>query len=253
MKNIYLIPTDKPTMLAYYQEGTSYKESKLQVVKHTSSDYKYQYVYITSDEKIKGDDWGLSLGVEGGNLLFKAKNIEYHSTCKKIVLTNDPKLIGDGVQDINGEFLEWFCNNSSCEEVEVETYLVRSRFIWRTDYRIIIPKEEPKQVWEQIIETCGGKEEFMESAGLLPKQETLEEVAHKMLDDYGIKSIGQSIGVLEVKKLMVKMAKWQQEQDKNNEKELYSEIEYLIINWSNDETKTAGALTRQIIEQFKKK
>ena len=48
-------------------------------------------------------------------------------------------------------------------------------------------------------------------------------------------------------------AKWQQEQDKNNEKELYSEIEYLIINWSNDGTKTAGALTRQIIEQFKKK
>jgi hypothetical protein len=43
------------------------------------------------------------------------------------------------------------------------------------------------------------------------KQATLEEVAHKMLDDYGIKSMGQSIGVLEVKKLMVKMAKWQQE------------------------------------------
>ena len=45
-------------------------------------------------------------------------------------------------------------------------------------------------------------------------QETLEEVAHKMLDDYGIKSMGQSIGVLKVKKLMVKMAKWQQEQDR---------------------------------------
>lgn len=38
------------------------------------------------------------------------------------------------------------------------------------------------------------------------KQETLEEVAHKMLIDYGILSIGQSVGVLEVKKLMVKMA-----------------------------------------------
>jgi hypothetical protein len=43
------------------------------------------------------------------------------------------------------------------------------------------------------------------------KQETIEEAAHKMLDDYGIKSMGQSIGVLEVKKLMVKMAKWQAE------------------------------------------
>ena len=43
------------------------------------------------------------------------------------------------------------------------------------------------------------------------KQETLEEVAHEMLVDYGIKSIGQSIGVLTVKKLMVNMAKWQAE------------------------------------------
>ena len=42
-------------------------------------------------------------------------------------------------------------------------------------------------------------------------KETLEEVAHEILVDYGIKSISQSIGVLTVKKLMVNMAKWQQE------------------------------------------
>ena len=50
------------------------------------------------------------------------------------------------------------------------------------------------------------------------KQETLEEAAHEMLVDYGIKSIGQSIGVLTVKKLMVNMAKWQAER-------MYSEEE----------------------------
>ena len=66
--------------------------------------------------------------------------------------------------------------------------------------------QKPKQ------DTVG--KEFYESADkviTVKRQETLEEVAHKMLDDYGIKSIGQSIGVLEVKKLMVKMAKWQAE------------------------------------------
>ena len=54
-------------------------------------------------------------------------------------------------------------------------------------------------------------------------KETLEEVAHKMLVDYGIKSIGQSIGVLTVKKLMVNMAKWQQERmySKEDLKEVY--------------------------------
>ena len=33
-------------------------------------------------------------------------------------------------------------------------------------------------------------------------------------------------------------------------KELYSEIEDLIIRWSNDGTKTAGHLTRQIMESI---
>ena len=39
-------------------------------------------------------------------------------------------------------------------------------------------------------------------------------------------------------------------------KELYSEIEDLIITWNLDGSKTAGALTREImllIDQFKKK
>jgi hypothetical protein len=46
-------------------------------------------------------------------------------------------------------------------------------------------------------------------------QETLEKAAHKMLMDYGIMSVGESINVLNVKKLMVLFAKLQQEQDKN--------------------------------------
>ena len=44
-----------------------------------------------------------------------------------------------------------------------------------------------------------------------PKQETLEEAAHKMLMDFGIMSVGESINVLNVKKLMVLFAKEQQE------------------------------------------
>jgi hypothetical protein len=52
MKNIHLIATDKPSILAYYQESTSYKEPVLQLVSTTSSDYKYQNIYITSEEEI---------------------------------------------------------------------------------------------------------------------------------------------------------------------------------------------------------
>jgi hypothetical protein len=83
-----------------------------------------------------------------------------------------------------------------------------------------------------------------------PKQETLEEVAHKMLDDYGIKSMGQSIGVLEVKKLMVKMAKWQQERS-------YSEEEVIKFGqWLsefNNLDNESEYVIKELLEQFKNK
>ena len=38
-----------------------------------------------------------------------------------------------------------------------------------------------------------------------------------------------------------------------SEKELYTQIENLIIFWSNDGTKTAGSLTREIMDLIKTK
>jgi len=80
-------------------------------------------------------------------------------------------------------------------------------------------------------ETLG--KEFYESADkaiTISRPETLEEFAHKMLDDYGIKSMGESIGVLEVKKLMVKMAKWQQEKSYSEEEMIRFASLYTNIN-----------------------
>jgi hypothetical protein len=50
-----------------------------------------------------------------------------------------------------------------------------------------------------------------------PKQETLEEAAHKALIDYGIKYKGEKLNISEVEKLMVSMAKWQQERSYSEE------------------------------------
>ncbi len=50
-----------------------------------------------------------------------------------------------------------------------------------------------------------------------PKQETLEEAAHKMLMDFGIMSVGESINALNVKKLMVLFAKEQQKRSYSEE------------------------------------
>lgn len=67
---------------------------------------------------------------------------------KKIILTTNKLLIKDGIQAINDDFLEWFVKNPSCEEVEViqEQYTQNyHKDIWFNRYKIIIPKEEPKQ------------------------------------------------------------------------------------------------------------
>ena len=92
------------------------------------------------------------------------------------------------------------------------------------------------------------------------KEETIEQAAHKMLIDYGILSIGQSVGVLEVKKLMVKIAKWQQEQDKNkySEEDMISFANFKMSNiMTHCDYKGMYLGTKVVLEiwfeQFKKK
>lgn len=153
MKNIHLISTSQFSKLAYYQESTSYNKPILQLVNMTSSDYTYQYLYITANnEDIKKKDWIISRGKLIRSSKSYCANNEYG---RKIILTTDPNLIIDGIQSINDEFLVWFVNNSSCEEVKVshelningKNGLDRARFI----YKIIISKEGPKTT------NCGNK------------------------------------------------------------------------------------------------
>ena len=75
---------------------------------------------------------------------------------------------------------------------------------------------------------------------------------------YGIVGffIGLLFGIVGLKFILNKIIK--NTEDKyirnqlNNNKELYFEIEYLIIKWYNDGTKTAGFLTRQIMKLLNK-
>jgi hypothetical protein len=70
MKNIHVIPTDKPSRL--YYNGTSYKDPNSTIAMDwfiSSALYKPQNIYITSDEEIKEGDWIFSTKT---NNLFKA-------------------------------------------------------------------------------------------------------------------------------------------------------------------------------------
>jgi hypothetical protein len=217
MKNLHILPTDKPSRLHLGNSGLVLCESVLS--KYTING---QHIYITSDEEIKEGDWYLNTEEKNGvmnpfygklyiaNQSIKEVSYDYMPNLKKIILTTDTDLIKDGVQPIDDEFLNWFVDNPSCEGVEVDknwNYPLDKSW----EYKIIIPKEEPCLFCEgtgQVVssttisgfKTCDCifipqeepkqfslDEDVYENTGMIiPKlpqqeQETLEEVAERIL------------------------------------------------------------------------
>ena len=152
MKNIHVLPTDKPSRLIYndanqlcYQSNKSFKNDR--------KNRKKFNIYITSDEKIKEGDWMIR-GIEQPTLVTPNFFWDFGVRYYKIILTTDQELIKDGVQAIDDKFLKWFVKNPSCEFV-----VVKQKQHFEADkskrinplngvyysYKIIIPQEEPKQ------------------------------------------------------------------------------------------------------------
>ena len=197
MKNLFILPTDKPSNVYINMQGfLSKDELKMRL--------KNKQIYITNSEEIKEGDWfavelfkitGESKGLHIEKCIklddvwcnnFDVISTRHKNNCKKIILTTDQDLIKDGVQAIDDEFLEWFVKNPNCEEVEVEkdySYGNLEHF----DYKIIIPKEEPNTVFvttEQAVRIFGNKK--LNKMLKKHKQETLEEFIFKIPFDYNI-------------------------------------------------------------------
>ena len=138
MKNIHVLPTDKPSRLHLGNSGLILCD-----LKFNSSTINGQHIYITSDEEIKESDWYIFFNNPVNIEIKKDKNDAHGMcSCKKIILTTNQDLINNGVQAIDDEFLDWFVKNPSCEEVEVDKGY---RGVNLFNYKIIIPKKEPKQ------------------------------------------------------------------------------------------------------------
>jgi hypothetical protein len=131
MKNIRILPADKPSRLCIsHEQKLRLTQSHLLYIKDEVWKTYPQNIYITSDEEIKEGYW-LDLS---DNSIIKVSKEDLKSfksydklQFKKIILTTDQDLIADGVQAIDDEFLEWFVKNPSCEWVEVERW---------TDYKL---------------------------------------------------------------------------------------------------------------------
>ena len=257
MKNIHVVPTEKPSRLYLIKSN-----NKLGITsdnpfytENMGCGTQNQYICITSDEEIKKGNWYVNTLDE----VVRKNNTVNHSYHKKIILTTDQDLIKDGVQPIDDEFLEWFIKYPSCERVEVR-YLLKSIFDPKTNekhpvvqhrhfdltkmiceykYEIIIPKEEPKQ--ECFVTKCMHLDAEIAYKSL-PKKETLEE-AKKYAE---LSYYGDEIDAF------VRGAKWQQEQDKK----LYSEEEIIDLLLARDiELNSFEGIdkAKEWFEQFKKK
>jgi hypothetical protein len=111
MKNIHLLPTDKPSRL--YKTGNFLLLDSKAMPNNTLETIN-QNIYITNSEQIKEGERGLSIN----DAVYTHFNHLGKGYGKKIILTTDQDLINDGVQAIDDEFLEWFVKNP-CEFVEV--------------------------------------------------------------------------------------------------------------------------------------
>jgi hypothetical protein len=154
MKNLFLLPTNKPTRLHIdLIDNSLFLFSNSLNLSHKPTG---KHIYITNSEEIKEGDY---IGYPTLNNWIPVKYLggDLIGTEKKIILTTDPDLITDGVQAIDDEFLEWFLTNPSCEYVKVDKIPDLQSYSEKTHkcelvYTIIIPQEEPKQ--EQLEEAA---------------------------------------------------------------------------------------------------
>jgi hypothetical protein len=193
MKNIYLLPTDKPSRLHFWTVG---KGPKLELCElEYSHTRNTQHIYITSDEEIDYENWACHKNITKDKYQIVKCNVSNKESIqehwKKIILTTDPELLNDGVQAIDDEFLEWFVKNPSCEYVEIkmQNYYASGALqpnLW--EYKIIIPQEELKTGYVKSETEFLGVEFTLKdgSKQFIPKQETNMSniTANKLIKDW---------------------------------------------------------------------
>jgi hypothetical protein len=167
MKNIHVLPTDKPSRLHF----TEFEEELVFTPQYEK--LNGVNIYITSDEEIKDvrpykDKWQL----EKGQILNKFPNyLTDLSDCKLVIMTTDQDLIKDGVQEIPEYFLvHYIVGNNPIEYVEIKEHL-ESIDTMKINYELIIPKEELKQETLEEVVSKQFQEDFNKEVGKVLTQE----------------------------------------------------------------------------------
>lgn len=225
--NIYLLPIDKPSTLHL---NSHWKQ--LSFTRDRVNYEQNQALYITSDETIENGGWCL---LNGRLVVRYCKPPIENTSYKKIIFTSDPDL--KGVQAIPDDFLKWFVENPSCEEVEYTKNYNRGN--GRMYYhRLTIPEEKPKTNLEalpfpKLVEELSN---HFKNIPLIEKtkQVTLEEAAYNVYMS----------GLFSTEEAFKRGAIWQQERSYSGE-----EVLNLLLGCPMSNEK----IIRIWFEQFKKK
>jgi hypothetical protein len=203
MRNIYILPTDKPSRLHTYKGVLNLAAAEFVAPTIVKNNLINLNIYITNDVEIKEGDFFL----HPDNTVERAsRNLDGRGV-KKIILTTDPSL--DSVQAIDDEFLEWFVMNPICEKIEIKTRYLHSYKTGETfisfsktpefssrnmqcikiepRYEIIIPQEESKQ--ENCCTPAGQIKRYVDCVGCdrkpkqMSKQTAVEWLVEKLILD----------------------------------------------------------------------
>ena len=231
MKNIHILPTDKPSRFVTSKENKkcylySIEEFKDidKFIEYDSKSWDSQNIYITNDEEIKEGDWVFDIFKNACPVIRQLKTEEevlgVQKTELKIILTTDKYLIADGVQSIPDDFLEWFVKNPSCEEVEVEKVKLifnEDRSFYGYEYKIIIPKTTQQIINEDF---SGG----LDMGQIIPKDEPKQSAVEWLVEQMEIKNPNWLKEEIDQAKEMEKQQKRYSEEDMKDYAEYYNAV-----------------------------
>jgi len=198
MKNIYVLPTTKPSRLSCFKttindQGIDKKvntfklKEKFNSYKELQSIGEIPYnVYITCDKEIEEQDIDkfTCIFVSDNNIINmlaggKHGRIINPGKYYQILLTNDKTLIADGIQDVNDEFLKWFVENSSCRFIKIDSEIKWKSTVYDQPDKedgVICKMRLPKEFKQEFCDNCNNNVCLC----VIKNQETLEETAERM-------------------------------------------------------------------------
>lgn len=121
MRNIYIVEDEKNKREYFIGK----KDNKYFYLNHqmkTGGVLKACHVYITSNEDILDGDAFIENGKYVCPGSYNIKPVP-HRTNKKIIMSDDPQLINDGVQELSYEFIKWLAENPNVEIIGIDSEL----------------------------------------------------------------------------------------------------------------------------------